>query len=119
MSNPTAAVLLIGNELLSGRTQDSNLKFLAKELSDIGIQVTEARVVQDKEASIVASMQYLSSHHTYLFTTGGIGGTHDDITAACTAKAFHRSLEVNSDALKILQTYYGDKLNANRCKSYQ
>lgn len=84
----TAAVLIIGNEILSGRTQDTNLAWLAVHLNEQGIQVREARVVPDVEDEIVASVNALRVRYDYLFTTGGIGPTHDDITAQCVAKAF-------------------------------
>ena len=84
----TAAVLIIGNEILSGRTQDTNLAHLARTLNGWGIQVREARVVPDLEAEIVEAVNALRARHDYLFTTGGIGPTHDDITAGCIAKAF-------------------------------
>lgn len=84
----TAAVIIIGNEILSGRTQDTNLNFIALTLGDWGIRVGEARVIADDEAEIVETVNTLRARHDYVFTTGGIGPTHDDITASCIAKAF-------------------------------
>jgi len=102
----TACVLIIGNEVLSGRTRDSNLSFLGTELNKIGIQVTEARVIPDIEHTIVETLNYARRHFDYVFTTGGIGPTHDDITAACVAKAFGVELIRNPDAVAMLQTHY-------------
>ncbi len=88
----TAAVLVIGNEILSGRTQDSNLKYIAEQLNTKGIRVTEARVIPDIEARIIHHVRELAANFDYVFTTGGIGPTHDDITAESIAKAFDRPL---------------------------
>jgi len=87
-NQPTAAVLLIGDEILSGRTKDKNLGFLADYLTALGIDLKEARIVADVEAEIVAAVNALRSRYTYVFTTGGIGPTHDDITADAMARAF-------------------------------
>ncbi len=84
----TAAVIIIGNEILSGRTQDTNLNFIALTLGEWGIRVTEARVIADDETEIVDTVNTLRARHDYVFTTGGIGPTHDDITASCIARAF-------------------------------
>lgn len=84
----TACVLIIGNEILSGRTQDANLSFIARTLNERGIQVREARTIPDVEAVIVATLNEVRAAHDYVFTTGGIGPTHDDITADCVAAAF-------------------------------
>ena len=107
-SNPTAAVLIIGNEILSGRTQDSNLNYIAKSLTAAGIRLSEARVVPDIEVEIVAVVNALRSRYTYVFTTGGIGPTHDDITADSIAKAFGVDISINEDARKLLLSYYID-----------
>ena len=88
MTNPTAAVLLIGDELLSGRTRDINLQQVAQYLEPLGIPVMECRTVPDIEAEIVAAVNALRAKYTYVFTTGGIGPTHDDITADAIAAAF-------------------------------
>lgn len=99
----TAAVLIIGNEILSGRTQDTNLAYLAKKLNEYGIQVREARVVPDIEREIVDAVNALRTRYDYLFTTGGIGPTHDDITADCIAKAFGVELVVSPEIAALLQ----------------
>ncbi len=117
MSQPTAAVLVIGNEILSGRTQDANLAYLGQELSALGIRLVEARVIPDIEATIVATVNELRARVTYLFTTGGIGPTHDDITSECVAKAFGVPWTLNAEAHRILFEHYGaEKLNAARLR---
>ncbi|MDZ4736785.1 MAG: competence/damage-inducible protein A [Rhodospirillaceae bacterium] len=105
-NNVTAAVLIIGNEILSGRTQDVNLNWLAKELTELGIRLREARVVSDVEGEIVAAVNELRSRYDYVFTTGGIGPTHDDITSASIAKAFGLPWVRHPDAVKILEAQY-------------
>lgn len=106
--NPTAAVLIVGNEILSGRTKDANLPHIAEKLGGIGIVVREARVVADVEEAIVAAVNELRARYTYVFTTGGIGPTHDDITSECVAKAFGVALERHPDAVARLERHYGD-----------
>ena len=107
--NPlTAAILLIGNEILSGRTQDANLNYLARQLAMLGIRLKEARVVADEEAAIVEGLNALRARYTYVFTTGGIGPTHDDITAECISKAFGRRHVIHPDAHRILAAYYAE-----------
>ena len=108
-SNPSAAVLLIGNELLSGRTQDTNLSYIAKRMVEKGIRVTEARVISDTPDVIVKAVNELRCRHTYVFTTGGIGPTHDDITADCIATAFGVALPINAEAKAILLAYFADR----------
>ncbi|WP_088921683.1 competence/damage-inducible protein A [Granulosicoccus antarcticus] len=103
---PTAAVLLIGNELLSGRTQDSNLAYIANALVARGIRMLEARVIADVPEEIVSAVNALRARYTYVFTTGGIGPTHDDITADCVAQAFGVDLPVNEQAKSILLDYF-------------
>lgn len=88
-----AAILVIGDEILSGRTQDTNTGYIARWLAQLGIQVREARVVPDIEAEIVAAVRHLSGRYDYVFSTGGIGPTHDDITADCMAKAFDTGID--------------------------
>ena len=113
----TAAVLIIGNEILSGRTQDVNLAFLAKELSALGSPVREARVVPDIEAEIVAAVNAARARYSYVFTTGGIGPTHDDITSGCVAKAFGVELVLDPEAVALLRRHYtGDQLNEARLR---
>ncbi len=102
----TAAVLLIGNELLSGRTQEKNLPFLAEALNACGIRVMEARVVPDIEETIAATLNTLRALYDYVFTTGGIGPTHDDITAASIAKAFGVALVRHPEAEARLRAHY-------------
>lgn len=114
MSNPTASILIIGSEMLSGRTQDTNIQYIASGLSTRGIIVHEARIIPDQEDVIIDAVLTLSKKSTYVFTTGGIGATHDDITAASIAKAFKRKLGMNSEALDILVDYYKDQLNDAR-----
>ena len=105
---PTAAVLIIGNEILSGRTQDVNLNWIANRLTARGIRLAEARVVADIEDEIVAAVRTLSGRYTYLFTTGGIGPTHDDITVDAIAKAFNRPVIVHPEAERRLIAHYGE-----------
>ncbi|HEX9569837.1 MAG TPA: molybdopterin-binding protein [Rhodospirillales bacterium] len=102
----TAALVIIGNEVLSGRTQDANLKFLAEGLNGLGIRLREARVIADDEPTIVATVNELRRRDDYVFTTGGIGPTHDDITAAAIAKAVKRRLERNVEAEARLRRHY-------------
>ncbi len=115
----TAAVLLIGDEILSGRTQDTNLRSIAHFLSPLGIEVREARVVPDVHETIVAALNELRARHNYVFTTGGIGPTHDDITADAVAAAFGRHIDVRADALAILRPWYaarGQEINEGRVR---
>ncbi len=102
----TAGVIIIGDEVLSGRTQDLNLSFLAKALNEIGIRVAEARVIPDSQELIVATVNTYRTSFGYVFTTGGIGPTHDDITAASIAKAFGVLLKRNPDAVRLLERQY-------------
>jgi molybdenum cofactor synthesis domain-containing protein len=104
---PTAAVLIIGNEILSGRTQDVNLNWIAAKLVARGIRLAEARVVPDIEDEIVAAVRALSDRYDYLFTTGGIGPTHDDITADSIGKAFGVPVIVHPEAKARLEAHYG------------
>jgi len=104
---PTAAILVIGNEILSGRTQDSSVAWIAGRLVEHGVRLREARVVPDIETEIVAAAQALSARYDYLFTTGGIGPTHDDITTDCIAKAFGVPVVVDPDAAQRLEDRYG------------
>jgi molybdenum cofactor synthesis domain-containing protein len=99
----TAAILVIGDEILSGRTKDKNIGYIAEYLTNIGIDMREVRVVPDVEEEIIAALDALRHRYTYVFTTGGIGPTHDDITADCVAKAFGVSIDVDPRALAILE----------------
>ncbi len=105
-SIPTAAVLLIGDEILSGRTKDKNLGYIADFLTARGIDLKEARVVSDDEAEIVAALNALRHRYTYVFTTGGIGPTHDDITADAVARAFDVPIGPDARAVEMLEAYY-------------
>ena len=101
-----AAILIIGNEILSGRTQDTNTSTLANWLNSIGVKVNEVRVVPDVEKKIIDTLNILREENNYVFTTGGIGPTHDDITAQSVAKAFGLKYEIHKEAFKILEAYY-------------
>ncbi len=110
----TASLLIIGDEILSGRTQDKNLAWLADYLGKLGIQMAEVRVVPDIQEKIVAAVNALRGEYDYVFTTGGIGPTPDDITAEAIAAAFSLPYEFHSDAKKILEHFYGDQINEAR-----
>ena len=101
-----ASILIIGNEILSGRTQDTNTSTLAIWLNSIGVNVAEVRVIPDVEETIVDTLNLLRSTYDYVFTTGGIGPTHDDITAQSVAKTFGLKYEIHKEAFKILEAYY-------------
>ena len=119
MPNPTAAMLVIGDEILSGRTRDSNTHYLAQELTKQGIDLREVRVVSDDRAAIINAVKALSQGFDHVFTSGGIGPTHDDITADCIAAAFDTHIDVREDAHAILAAHYersGLELNAARLR---
>ena len=119
MPNPTAAMLVIGDEILSGRTRDANMNHLAKELTSHGIALTEVRVVSDDADAITKAVQALSAAYDHVFTSGGIGPTHDDITAENVARAFDRPISVRDDARAALQSHYdrqGLELNEARLR---
>ena len=119
MQNPTAAMLVIGDEILSGRTRDANMYHLAGQLTEHGIDLREVRVVSDDAAAIVAAVQALSAAYDSVFTSGGIGPTHDDITADCIAAAFDDHIDVRPDARALLQAHYdrdGKELNEARLR---
>jgi len=119
MSNPTAAMLVIGDEILSGRTRDANMHHLAGQLTDAGIDLKEVRVVSDDADAIVAAVKALSGSFDHVFTSGGIGPTHDDITADCIAAAFGVPIDIRDDARALLQAHYdraGQELNAARLR---
>ena len=101
-----AAILIIGNEILSGRTQDTNTSTLATWLNSIGVKVGEVRVIPDIEKTIIDTINLLRKNYDYVFTTGGIGPTHDDITAESISKAFGLKYEIHQEAFKILEAYY-------------
>ena len=106
MPNPTAAMLVIGDEILSGRTRDSNMYFLAQELTQHGITLAEVRVVSDDRAAIIASVNALRAGFDHVFTSGGIGPTHDDITAEAIAAAFDVAISQRADAMALLAAHY-------------
>ena len=106
MNNPTAAMLVIGDEILSGRTRDANMHHLARKLTEHGIDLREVRIVPDDREAIVAALNALRTAHDTVFTSGGIGPTHDDITADSVAAAFGVGIDVRQDAVDILSTNY-------------
>ncbi|MCF2871744.1 molybdopterin-binding protein [Octadecabacter sp. G9-8] len=119
MPNPTAAMLVIGDEILSGRTRDANMHHLAGQLTEHGIDLKEVRVVSDDADAIVAAVKALSAAFDTVFTSGGIGPTHDDITADCIAAAFDDHIDVRADARALLQAHYdrnGQELNEARLR---
>ncbi|KUJ76518.1 molybdopterin-binding protein [Ruegeria marisrubri] len=119
MPNPTAAMLVIGDEILSGRTRDSNMHFLAGELTKHGIDLKEARFVSDDAEAIETAVKALSQAYDHVFTSGGIGPTHDDITADAIAHAFGVGIGIREDARALLEAHYektGLELNAARLR---
>lgn len=119
MPNPTAAMLVIGDEILSGRTRDANMHYLAGELTVMGIDLKEVRIVSDDREAIIAAVRSLSASYAHVFTSGGIGPTHDDITADCIAAAFGAHIDVRADARALLQAHYdrsGQELNTARLR---
>ena len=119
MPNPTAAMLTIGDEILSGRTRDSNMPHLALRLGEMGIDLCEARTVPDVAEEIVGAINALRARYDHVFTSGGIGPTHDDITADAVAAAFGRTIDVRADARALLEAHYaarGVELNAARLR---
>jgi molybdenum cofactor synthesis domain-containing protein len=119
MQTPTAAMLVIGDEILSGRTRDSNMHFLARALTDHGIRLSEARVVADAHDKIRQAVRDLSAAYDHVFTSGGIGPTHDDITADAVADAMGVAIAIREDARAMLQAHYdrqGQELNAPRLR---
>lgn len=112
----TAAFVMIGDEILSGRTRDQNLNFLAKNLTKMGINLKEVRVVPDVEKEIIDAVNAVRRKFDYVFTTGGIGPTHDDITALAIAKAFGDKLIKNEEAKQVLIKHYGNKINEAQLK---
>ncbi len=115
-NSPTASLLIIGNEILSGRTQDKNLNYIAKGLGKIGVKFMEVRVVPDVHETIIDTVNQMRENFDYVFTTGGIGPTHDDITAECIAKAFGVGLKINDEFYKKIEEYYKGDLNEGRIK---
>ena len=119
MANPTAALLVIGDEILSGRTRDANIHFLAGRLTEKGIDLLEVRIVNDDKAAIISAVQSLAAMYDHVFTSGGIGPTHDDITADCVAEGLGVEIDVRADARAVLEAHYekaGTELNAARLR---
>ncbi len=119
MPNPSAAMLVIGDEILSGRTRDANMHHLAGRLTTAGIDLKEVRVVSDDDAAIMTAVNALREEYDHVFTSGGIGPTHDDITAECVAWAFGVAIDVRDDARAILAEHYaksGTELNDARLR---
>jgi molybdenum cofactor synthesis domain-containing protein len=106
MANPTACLLIIGNEVLSGRTQDINIKFLATRLGEIGIPVREVRIIPDVRDTIIGTVNTVRAQFDHVFTTGGIGPTHDDITSECVAAAFGVPWEIHPEAFARMERHY-------------
>ena len=119
MPNPTAAMLVIGDEILSGRTRDANMHHLAGALTEHGIDLKEVRIVGDEAEEITEATKVLSARYDNVFTSGGIGPTHDDITADCIAAAFDAHIDVRDDARQLLADFYeksGRELNEARLR---
>lgn len=117
--NPTAAIIIIGNEILSGRTVDKNINFIAKQLDELGISLREVRIIADIKNDIIDTVNSMRRKYTYVFTSGGIGPTHDDITSASVAEAFEANLICHPDAYRMLEDYYKSKdteMNESRKK---
>jgi molybdenum cofactor synthesis domain-containing protein len=113
---PDSSILVIGNEILSGRTKDTNIPYIADGLKNRGIMLKQVRIVLDIEADIIKNLNELRKNYDFVFTTGGIGPTHDDITAASVAKAFDVPYVVHKAAEQRLIEHYGDRLNENRMR---
>lgn len=118
-STVTAGLLVVGNEVLSGRTRDANVQFLGTRLGEMGIRLTEVRVVVDDVPVIIEALDALRARYTYAFTTGGIGPTHDDVTAAAVAQAFGVDLVPHPEAVRRLENFYGADINQARLKMAQ
>ena len=111
--NKTAGLIIIGNEILNGRTQDTNTSTIAKRLEEIGVRLMEVRIIPDVIETIVGTVHYFNTHFDYVFTTGGIGPTHDDKTAEAVAQAFEVNLIQSDEAYQILVHHYGDESHMN------
>lgn len=105
--NPSSALVVIGNEILSGRTQDANIRFLATRLGEIGAPLREVRIIPDIAETIVATVTDMKARYDQVFTTGGIGPTHDDITSACIAEVFGVPLELHEETARLMEQHYG------------
>jgi len=106
LNKVSACILIIGNEILSGRTQDTNVSYISKWLNALGVKVEEVRIIPDLEEIIIATVNETRKKFNYVFTTGGIGPTHDDITAESVSKAFNLNYEIHKEAFKLLEKYY-------------
>ncbi|MCC6912771.1 MAG: competence/damage-inducible protein A [Rhodospirillaceae bacterium] len=113
---PTACVLIIGDEILSGRTQDANLKYFATRFAELGVRLKEARVIPDDADVIVDTLNTMRARYSYVITTGGIGPTHDDITTLCVARAFGRKVIRHEGVAMRMAAYFGDRLNEARLR---
>tara|TARA_Y100000590_G_scaffold227802_1_gene257079 strand:+ start:637 stop:1374 length:738 start_codon:yes stop_codon:yes gene_type:complete len=111
-----SALIVIGNEILSGRTEDKNIGYVAKRLSEVGIRLSEVRIVPDIKEEIISSVTHCSNLYDYVFTTGGIGPTHDDITSESVSAAFGLKNILNEEAYKLLLNHYGDKKKINESR---
>lgn len=116
MKNPNAAIIIIGNEILSGRTQDVNVQFIAKRLALRGIKLEEVRVVPDVPARIIGAVNEMRAAYEMVFTTGGIGPTHDDITSECVAAAFGVPWEPHEPSMQVLRDYLGPRMNSEQAR---
>ena len=111
MKNPTASMLAIGDELLSGRTKDKNISWLADQLPPLGIDLEEVRIIPDNQEKIMSSVRHLKAHTDMLFTSGGLGPTHDDITAEAISKAFGEAFIAREDAEQVLRAFHGEGIS--------
>lgn len=114
--SPTACIIVIGDEILSGRTQDTNIRFIAERLGAIGVRLKEARVVPDVHETIVGTINEMRKQHTYVFTTGGIGPTHDDITTDAVSAAFGRKVVRHPRIVEAMRIYFKEQLNEARLR---
>ena len=113
----TAGIIIIGDEILSGRTKDSNINWIASQLDSLGVRLKEARIIPDDSDNIIETIQTFSNKYTYVFSCGGIGPTHDDITTECVAKAFNQNLYKNTEAMRRLQLHYeGTNIEFNEAR---
>ena len=113
----TAGIIIIGDEILSGRTKDSNINWIASQLDGLGVRLKEARIIPDDSDTIIETIQTFSNKYTYVFSCGGIGPTHDDITTECVAKAFNQNLYKNTEAMRRLQLHYdGTNIEFNEAR---
>ena len=113
----TAGIIIIGDEILSGRTKDTNINWIASELNKIGVRLTEARIIPDDQITIIDTIKFFTKKFTYVFSCGGIGPTHDDITTECVAKAFNQELVKSEEAMRRLTIHYeGTNIDFNEAR---